>query len=144
MILHLLETSLTPSTSPEFTATVVIAGFGSVLLTLMLLIGVFQIFGKSVSASQLRAEKKKAEKLSEQMKKDEGVPAPPVIKSGAVPPPPAIEGEVPPEIVAVISAAVAAAEGGAVRITSVRRKNKPQSAVNPWAQAAVYDNTRPF
>ena len=78
------------------------------------------------------------------MQQDNGVPAPPVIKAGELPPPPAIVEGIPPEIVAVITAAVVAADGAGARITSVRRKKKPQRAVNPWAQAAVYDNTRPF
>ena len=127
--------------SVTFTATVIVAGIGIVLCTLLVLIGVFYAFGAVVSKSQANAKKKEAKKIQSEMeaalsKASEVVPAPtnaPVIEEG-------ISGEV----VAAISAAVYAMEGGSAVIRSVSRKASPVSTRNPWAQAAVVDNTRPF
>lgn len=127
--------------SVTFTATVIVAGIGIVLCTLLVLIGVFYAFGAVVSKSQANAKKKEAKKMQNEMeaalsKASEVVPAPtnvPVIEEG-------ISGEV----VAAISAAVYAMEGGSAVIRSVSRKASPVTTRNPWAQAAVVDNTRPF
>ena len=48
------------------------------------------------------------------------------------------------EIIAAISAAVYAIEGPSAVVRSVTRKKSPVSSRNPWAQAAINDNTRPF
>ena len=47
--------------------------------------------------------------------------------------------------VAVIAAAVAASEGPGAVVQSVRRvRPNPVGVRNPWAAAAVAENTRPF
>ena len=71
-------------------------------------------------------------------KASESVPAPAPASA------PVIEEGISGEVVAAISAAVYAMEGGSAVIRSVSRKASPVSTRNPWAQAAVVDNTRPF
>ena len=71
-------------------------------------------------------------------KASESVPAPAPAST------PVIEEGISGEVVAAISAAVYAMEGGSAVIRSVSRKTSPVSTRNPWAQAAVVDNTRPF
>lgn len=138
--------------------TVVVAGIGIVLCTLIVLILVFYAFGSFVSkaeaASKKRAAKrlekkkaKKAKKASAEGEKaePESAPAPvPVSISAPVPAPaPVVEEGISGEVVAAISAAVYSMEGGNVKIAAIRKQN-PITARNPWAQAAVIDNTRPF
>ena len=141
MLLNLLDTSIQPSSSVEFTSTVVIVGFGSVIAALILLIIIFNIFGKIMTFASSLKEKRKKENDSPA---PQGVPAPPVIKSGEVPPPPQIEEGIAPEVIAAISAAICAYEGEGVKITSLRRRQPKSTAYNPWAFAAQSANTRPF
>ena len=131
------STSITPDGSLAFTLTVVIAGLSIVLGTLALLILVFSLFGKLTSRAEMKS--KKADEKPD-------IPKPPVIKTPfeLPPPPPIIESGTSPEIVAVITAAVAAYEGGDARITSIKRKSGAGQSVNMWAQAALFDNTKPF
>ena len=131
--------------SVTFTATVIVAGIGIVLCTLLVLIGVFYAFGAIVSKSQASAKKKEAKKIQSDMeaalsKASESVPAPAPAPTSA----PVIEEGISGEVVAAISAAVYAMEGGSAVIRSVSRKVSPVTTRNPWAQAAVVDNTRPF
>ena len=133
-------------------ATVVMAGVGIVLGVLIVLIGVFSGFGKLVSsmeaASKKRAIKraeKKNSKAAETAKQDiPTVQAPLPVRAASAPvPAPVVEAGISGEVVAAITAAVAAQEGGnSFVIRSVKRKNV--GSRNPWARAAVTDNTRSF
>lgn len=140
-----LATGIIADRSVTFTATVIVAGIGIVLCTLLVLIGVFYAFGAVVSKSQANAKKKEAKKMQSDMeaalsKASESIPAPAPAPTSA----PVIEEGISGEVVAAISAAVYAMEGGSAVIRSVSRKASPVSTRNPWAQAAVVDNTRPF
>lgn len=136
-----LATSVIPDRSLGFTATVIIAGLGIVLGTLAVLIVVFYAFGAIMNASQ-KAKNKKNEKVVEEAKK-------PVIPAPAIPvpvAPPVAEDGVSGEIVAAISAAIYEMEGAGAVVTSITpiRKQNPITSRNPWANAAVVDNTKPF
>lgn len=136
-----LATSVVPDRSLGFTLTVVIAGIGIVLFTLIVLIGVFYAFGTVVSKTQAAAKKKADQKRQEQLPPAPAPKAPQISKAPA--PAPAVEQGISGEVVAAISAAVYSMEGGTATIKSITRKN-PITARNPWAQSAVIDNTRPF
>ena len=138
-----LATGIIADRSVTFTATVIVAGIGIVLCTLLVLIGVFYAFGAVVSKSQANAKKKEAKKMQSDMeaalsKASESVPAPAPASA------PVIEEGISGEVVAAISAAVYSMEGSSAVIRSVTRKTSPITTRNPWAQAAVVDNTRPF
>ena len=139
-------------------ATVVLAGVGIVLGVLIVLIALFSGFGKLVvkmeAFSKKMAEKKAARKAKKAAKKaakngepvsavvDEApvVKAPPVVKSA---PQPVVEQGISGEVVAAITAAITASEGSnQFVIRSVKRKDV--GSRNPWARAAVNDNTRSF
>ena len=134
MELFALATSITPDRTPTFTATVVIAGLGIVLVTLAVLIVVFKLFGNIVSKSQNKSKKKAVEAQQKEMQQVSTAPAAKPAQQG-------ISGEV----VAAISAPVYALEGeGAVIRSITPKKQSPIGVRNPWAQAAVIENTRPF
>lgn len=138
-----LMTSVTPSRDISFTITVIVAGLGIVLSTLALLIIVFYVFGAIVSKSQNAAKKKSAKKVEAEMKNDLAkIESAPVQKAAA--PAPVVEQGISGEVVAAISAAVYSMEGSGATIRSISRKESPIKARNPWAQAAIMDNTRPF
>ncbi len=129
------------------TATVVIAGICIVLLILIVLIFVFYIFGALVSSrvnkNSKNSKKEKAKKKKEEHKED--IPAAVVEKTKPV----KIENTQtaeetkPDDLIAVISAAVAASEGeNNFTIKSIKKKNTTQR--NAWAFAAVSHNTKPF
>lgn len=121
-----------------FTVTVVTAGISIVLGILVLLIFVFNLFGKAVSTAEKRAKAKKQNKKSRgNLPNQANIP----IKAPTAPTP-VVEQGISEEVVAAITAAIVAYEGTGVTIKSIKRK--PQSGRNPWAQAAVLDNTRPF
>lgn len=152
----LMATSITPDTGVEFTSTVVISGIGIVVLILVILIIVFQLFGAGVSKSEVAAKKRKAKKLEKQMEADAAQssdaassPAPAAVCA------PAVQNGISGEIVAAISAAVYALEGEGASVTSITTvasaaatvpamRNNPITVRNPWAQAAVTENIRPF
>lgn len=114
------------------TSEVVIAGIVIVMLVLLLLILIFKGFGKAVSKGGKADQKNNVDVLQAPAPATQSVPAAPAVQSG-------ISGEV----VAAIAAAIYAAEGGKqVVIRSIRVKNV--SSRNPWAAAAIADNTRPF
>lgn len=147
---------ITPSTDGTFTATVVIAGIVVVMAVLILMIAIFQGFGTAVSKSEEKAKKramKKQAKMLEEtdmisFKKKKETKAP-VAASPAPAPAPVVESGISGEIVAAIAAAVAVSEGAVIQSISaapVKRalRKVNVSGRNPWAQAAVVDNTRPF
>ena len=128
-------------------ATVVIAGVGIVLGVLIVLIGVFGGFGAAVSgiekAAKNRKLKKAAKKAAKNAEKASDSAAPVQAAAPAAKPAPVVEQGISGEVVAAITAAVAASEGnGAFVIRSVKRKDV--GSRNPWARAAVQDNTRSF
>lgn len=121
--------------------TVVVAGISIVLGTLFVLILVFYAFGAIVSKTTAKANARKAQKeKSNALPTPAPVPAP----KPAPAPAPVVEQGISGEVVAAISAAVYSMEGSSATITSIARKTNPTTTRNPWAQAAVVDNTRPF
>lgn len=124
-------------------ATVVVAGIAIVLGVLIVLIGVFSGFGKLVSNMEAAAKKKNAKKNDGDAVtvKSEMPKAAPI--QAQAQPKPVIEDGISGEVVAAITAAVVASEGtGNVVIRSVKRKDV--GSRNPWARAAVIENTRSF
>lgn len=146
MDIFTMATNVVPDRSLAFTLTVVIGGIGIVLGALMVLILVFFAFGKIMSVSQARAKKKEAKKIQSEMqanlsKVSAAAPTPTPASASA----PVVEDGIPQEVVAAISAAVYAMDGGAGVVRSITKKTgSPITTRNPWAQAAVADNTRPF
>lgn len=129
--------------------TVVVSGISIVMGTLILLIIVFYLFGFVVShmvdASQKRAAKK-AEKKKAKAPQAKAENIAPAVQAPAPVAPKAeldVQQGINEEIVAAISAAVYSMEGADSKIVSIRRKN-PVTGRNPWAQAAVAENTKPF
>ena len=120
------------------TSEVVIAGIVIVMLVLILLILIFQAFGKVAGGK--KANKQEAESIAVIC----GAVGPAVCApSQAAPAPAPVQAGVSAEIVAAISAAVYAYQGGSnFVIRSIKVRNV--SGRTPWAAAAVRDNTRPF
>ena len=141
-----MATNVVPDRSLAFTLTVVIGGIGIVLGALMVLILVFFAFGKIMSVAQARAKKKEAKKIQSEMQANlSKVSAAAPTPTPASAPAPVVEDGIPQEVVAAISAAVYAMDGGAGVVRSITKKTgSPITTRNPWAQAAVADNTRPF
>ncbi|MGN0524461.1 OadG family protein [Eubacterium sp.] len=146
MDIFTMATNVVPDRSLAFTLTVVIGGIGIVLGALMVLILVFFAFGKIMSVSQARAKKKEAKKIQSEMQANlSKVSAAAPTPTPASAPAPVVEDGIPQEVVAAISAAVYAMDGGAGVVRSITKKTgSPITTRNPWAQAAVADNTRPF
>ena len=121
-------------------ATVVLAGVGIVLGVLIVLIFVFSGFGKLVSSLEKSAKGKKTNKNSENVNATPAVKAASAVKAA---PAPVVEQVISGEVVAAITAAITASEGSnQFVIRSVKRKDV--GSRNPWARAAVNDNTRAF
>lgn len=135
---------ITADRSVTFTATVVIAGITIVLAVLLLLILVFYLFGAIVSRAGASSQKKAQKKAQ----KDQPAPIPPVqskpepVQTETAQTQPAAGQGISGEVVAAISAAVVAYDGPNAVVKSI--KNKNAGTRNPWAAAAVADNTRPF
>jgi sodium pump decarboxylase gamma subunit len=129
--------------------TVVVAGIGIVLCTLIVLILVFYVFGAITSKAEASSKKRAAKKL-EKKNANNSTPQSSTVDVKAVVPTPApvVEQGISGEIVAAISAAVYELEGNGATITSItparKTRNNPITLRNPWAQAGVIDNTRPF
>lgn len=141
MDLITLATSVEPTKEIGFTLTVIIAGLGIVLATLSVLIVVFYAFGAIVSKTQNKTSKKA--KAFDDKKAEMAKTSAPAVKAPA----PKAADDVSGEIVAAISAAVYSMEGNSnATITSITpvRRNSPITSRNPWAQAAIADNNRPF
>lgn len=125
-------------------ATVVISGVGIVLGVLLVLILVFYAFGAVVSKSESLAKRRKAKKTEKAQVQAETA-APAAVQESAPQAAPAVQQgtEQPGELIAVITAAVAAQEqSGNFVIKSIKKRNARQS--NAWARAAVIDNTKSF
>lgn len=123
-------------------ATVVLAGFLIVFGVLLALILIFYVFGFVVSKTVNSGKKGKKNKA------EEGKPSAPAItpapKSVAQAPAPVVEDGVSGEVVAAITAAIVASEGTGRPFTIRSIRKKSVSGRNPWANAAVADNTKPF
>lgn len=151
---------LTADSSGTFTATVVIAGISIVVGMLLLLILIFNLFGKFVPVlervsnainAKMAAwwagvkEKRAAKKAAKKGETSESTePVVPVLSTPSVPvkPAPVVEQGISDEVVAAIAAAVAATEGSGAVVRSIKKKNV--GGRNPWSAAATADNTRPF
>lgn len=135
--------------------TVVVSGISIVLGTLIILILVFSAFGSLVSKAEAAAKKRAAKRLEKKKAKkakkaalvsvpeDKAEPTPVSVPAPVPVAAPVVEEGISGEVVAAISAAVYSMEGSNVTIAAIRKQN-PITARNPWAQAAVIDNTRPF
>jgi sodium pump decarboxylase gamma subunit len=134
-----LATSVEPSRDLSFTVTVIVAGLGIVLSTLAVLIVVFYVFGAIMAKTGKKSKQNKPQATAP-------APAPVAVKPTAPAPAPVVEQGISGEVVAAISAAVYSVEGGNAKITSITatRKQNPITGRNPWAQAAVINNTNPF
>lgn len=144
-----LATGIVPDTSFEFTSTVVIAGIVIVVAMLILLIIIFNVFGLIVGSAASKSTKKSSKKQSDSQ--EMAVATAPVAKAEAV-----AQNGISGEIVAAISAAIYALEGESAQICSITpavatagapvpaTKTSPITSRNPWAQAAVVENTRAF
>lgn len=123
-------------------ATVVIAGIVIVLGVLFVLIGLFYAFGAIVSKSE-QAAKKRHEKSNKNNDKTETPVVTPAPSNVAPAEEPVVEQGISGEVVAAITAAIVQSEEGKpFTIRSIKKKSV--SGRNPWANAAVYDNTRSF
>ena len=136
----LAATGIVADRSATFTSTVVIAGIVIVLGILVLLIFGFKAFGAVVHGAETRGKKKKLKAMESQVTVA-SAPSAPAVKAAPAAPAPVVESGIPGEVVAVI----AAAEGPGAVVQSVRRvRPNPVGVRNPWAAAAVAENTRPF
>ncbi len=115
---------------------VILTGFVVVFSVLLLLILIIKIYSAIVQKAQ-RGVKLKKEKI-----KEETISVTPVPVTTA-PVAMVADDTVPEEVVAVISAAVASMYGSSskVRIKSIKKSGAGRSA---WANAGVFENTRPF
>ncbi len=114
----------------------VLIGLVVVIGTLLLLTGIFYLFGYIMGSADRKAKKaKKAEKSA---------PATEPAVASAAPPAPVVQDGIPGEVVAAIAAAVAmmAPEGKRYAVKSVSRKDA--GGRSAWAAAGIADNTRPF
>lgn len=128
--------TIVADTSPQFTTTLVVAGMGTVFAVLIILIVIFNLYGKLVSKLESGSKKHKKPKM------EKSAAPVPMTKSAPAAPAPVVDSSVSPEIVAAITAAIVASEGPGVTIRSIRKVNV--GSRNPWAAAAIADNTRPF
>lgn len=128
--------TIVADTSPQFTTTLVVAGMGTVFAVLIILIVIFNLYGKLVSKLESTSKEHKKPKM------EKSAASVPMAKPAQVAPAPVVDSSVSPEIVAAITAAIVASEGAGVTIRSIRKVNV--GSRNPWAAAAIADNTRPF
>lgn len=113
------------------TGTVTLAGLLIVFVVLVLLVGLFYLFGR-VFSGKPKKEKVKVVK-NENSKKTAPLP----------PPAPVVEQGISGEVVAAIAAAIACCEGsGQYVIKSIRRQHTTGRPA--WASAGIAENTRPF
>ena len=117
----------------------VVTGIVVVFLILAILVFLLWCMGKIFSTISKSAEKKKAAAAASAAKAVTETPAPAAV------PEEEYEDEDDCEIIAVISAAIAAygeAEGKRYNITSVKKRDK--AVRSPWSMAGISDNTRGF
>ena len=124
-------------------ASVVITGLSVVFIGLILLVLFVSIYGAIFNkANKKKKEKEEAAKKAAEAEKakqaESKKPAAPAAKA------PVVEDGIEEEIVAVISAAVAAMSAQSGKKLVVRSVKRSVSQRDPWAAAGLADNTRPF
>ena len=124
-------------------ASVVITGMSVVFMGLILLVLLVSIYGAIFNkANKKKKEKevgaKKAADAEKAKQAESKKPAAPAAKA------PVVEDGIEEEIVAVISAAVAAMSAQSGKKLVVRSVKRSVSQRDPWAAAGLADNTRPF
>lgn len=122
--------------------TVTAAGISIVFAVLLLLVGIFYLFGVVMRKT---GHKKPAAKPAKTQSQKKSAAAPQVtLAPKQTTAPQAAQDGIPLEVIAAISAAISEMEGGkAFAIRSIR-KQQPAGARPVWAMAGVSDNTRPF
>lgn len=123
-----------------FTFSVIFTGITIVFIVLLLLILVMVLLGKVTSGGANPANSVKAAPAPAAVQKPAAAPKP------AAPVKPAVEDGIGEEVVAVISAAVAAMTGGTGRPAVIRRADSKPSRKgrSPWSMAGLSENTQPF
>lgn len=128
----------------SYVASVVLTGLAVVFLALLLLIFVFKLFGLIFSRKPKPKKVKKAKAVKqEQEVKQNTLPAVAAKVEESAITPPENDG-ISEEIIAVISAAIAAisaSSGKKLKLMSVKASGSSRKL---WAQAGLNDNTRPF
>lgn len=127
----------------ETIASVVITGIAVVFVALIILIALVYLYGKifeSVNAKQ-KAKAEAAKKA--EAEKAEDKPAP--VKTAA--PAPVVQDGIEEEVVAVITAAIAAygaQSGKKLAVRSIKASGGAPSGRNAWSAAGLAEATRPF
>ena len=122
-------------------ASVVITGICVVFIGLIILILCVSIYGKVFdSINKKKAEAQKAE--LEAKAKENAAKAAAAAKTRAEAP--VVEDGIEEEIVAVITAAVAAMSAASGKKLALRSISKAKGGRNPWSAAGIAENTRPF
>lgn len=142
ILMSAANSGISPDRGVVFTSTVVIAGILIVISMLLLLIFIFDMFGALVPVLERKSNKKKEKDAKSSVADNQSTasvqPVPSVCETNA----PVVEQGISGEVVAAISAAIAATEGPSAIVRSIKKKNV--SGRNPWSAAATADNTRPF
>ncbi len=123
-------------------AKVILTGFVVVFAVLILLILIIKLYSLIIEKAQGSAESRKKKKLKEssEVQKTSSAPMQP---AKVVAKAPSVDSGISDEVVAVISAAVSAMYNSSqgVRVKSIKKSDTGRSA---WANAGVFENTRPF
>lgn len=121
---------------------VVITGIVVVFIGLIILILLVSVYGSIFdSLNRKKAEKQKAEL---EAKARENAPTQKAAPMPAETAPPVIEDGIEEEIVAVITAAIAAMSAGSGKKLMLRSISTAKGSRNAWAAAGIAENTRPF
>lgn len=119
---------------------VVITGIVVVFIGLIILILCVSVYGRIFdSMNRKKAEKQKAELEAKAQEN-----APKVQADAPVEAPPVIEDGIEEEIVAVITAAIAAMSAKSGKKLMLRSISTAKGSRNAWAAAGAAENTRPF
>ena len=129
----------------SYVASVVLTGLAVVFLALLLHIFVFKLFGLIFSRKPKPKKVKRAKAVKQEQEVKQSAPpaAAAKVEDTAAAVPPESDG-ISEEIIAVISAAIAAisaSSGKKLKLMSVKASGSSRKL---WAQAGLNDNTRPF
>lgn len=127
-----------------FAGLVIVTGLTVVFAALVFLVLIFKIFGNIMSGVARRKMDKNRAKINRTAVRRNNARNASATAKKPLPeaPPPHIESGISNEIIAVISAAVAAFDGG--KIKSVKKSSKKNTGRSAWANAGIFDNTKPF